>query len=144
MAPFQRISQFQHSRLCLLDLLLEENGAKAGIEGTDTLLARDLAETAHKPSCECGLRDKTDSRRLKRAQRDISEELCGSGGSKVDSCSIVRGGLVAQIVDELLLEQLITSEFEGTLQEVTSCGRTETGPDSASTLLCDELPEASD
>ena len=44
----------------------------------------------------------------------------------------------------MLLEELISTEFEGTLEEITGSGRTETGPDSASTLLRDDLLEATD
>lgn len=43
----------------------------------------------------------------------------------------------------MLLEQLITSEFEGPLEEVTSSGGTETGQESAGTLLGDDLAETS-
>lgn len=39
------------------------------------------------------------------------------------------------------LEELISSELEGTLEEVTSKSGADTGKESTSTLLCDDLSE---
>lgn len=47
-------------------------------------------------------------------------------------------------VDRLLFEQLITSEFEGSLEEISSSGRSETSEESAGTLTLDDLLEAAD
>jgi hypothetical protein len=43
-----------------------------------------------------------------------------------------------------LLEELITSELQGALEEVSGGGRTETSPDGASTLVRNDLSEATD
>lgn len=56
-------------------LLLEEDGAEAGVESTDTLLRRNLGETADQAVGEARFRDKTDTGSLKRAEGNIGEEL---------------------------------------------------------------------
>jgi hypothetical protein len=48
---------------------------------------------------------------------------------------------VAQNVDPLLLEELVTSELEGALEEVTGKGRADTSQESASTLVLNDLAE---
>ena len=40
------------------------------------------------------------------------------------------------------LEEFVTSELESTLEEVSSKGRTNTGPNSSETFLSNDLPEA--
>lgn len=52
------------------------------------------------------------------------------------------GGGTYEDVDRLLLEQLITSELEGSLEEIPSSGRSETSEESAGTLTLDDLLEA--
>lgn len=44
----------------------------------------------------------------------------------------------------MLLEELVTTELEGTLEEVTSEGRTDTSEKSASALVLDDLSETAD
>lgn len=122
--------------------LLEEDRTETRVESTDTLVLEDLAEAAHETASEGRLRDETNTSRLKRAQGDISEEFGGSGGSEVDSGSVVGSSLVTELVDKLLLEELITAELESTLKEVTGSSRTETGEESASTLVGNDLSEA--
>jgi hypothetical protein len=126
----------------VIDLLLEEDRTETRVESTDTLVLEDLAEAAHETASEGRLRDETNTSRLKRAQGDISEEFGGSGGSEVDSGSVVGSSLVTELVDKLLLEELITAELESTLKEVTGSSRTETGEESASTLVGNDLSEA--
>jgi len=130
--------------LSFVNLLLEQDGAESGVEGTDTLLLGDTAETTHQAVGEGRLRDETDTGSLKRAQGNVGHELSGGGGGEVDSGTVVGSGLVAELVDSLLLEELVTTELEGTLEEVTSSGRTETSQESASTLLLDDLTETTD
>lgn len=125
-------------------LLLEENGTESGVESTDTLVLEDLSETADETAGEGGLGDQTDTGSLQRAEGDISEELSESGRTQVDGSAVVRSSLITELVDELLLEELVTTELEGTLEEVTGGGRTETSQQSASTLLLDDLAETTD
>jgi hypothetical protein len=125
-------------------LLLEEDRTESRVESTDTLVLEDLSETADQTAGKGGLRDETDTSGLERAQSDISEELGESGRSQVDSSAVVSSGLVTELVDELLLEELVTTELEGTLEEVTGGGRTETSQQSAGTLLLDDLTETTD
>lgn len=118
-----------------MNLLLEQDRSESGVESCDTLLASDLGETADKASGESGLGNETNTGGLKRAQTDISDELSGSRGGEVDSGTVVGGRLETKEVDGLLLEELVSTELQGTLQEVTSEGRTETGQESTSTLI---------
>lgn len=123
-------------------LLLEENGAETSVECTDTLVLEHLAETADETVGVGGLGDETDTGSLKRAQGNVGEELAGGGGGEVDGSTVVGGSLVAEHVDGLLLEEFVTTELEGTLEEVTGGGRTETSQESASTLILNDLAEA--
>jgi hypothetical protein len=125
-----------------MNLLLEEDRTETRVESTDTLVLEDLAETAHETAREGRLRDETNTGGLKRAKGDISEKFSGSGRSEVDSGSVVGSSLVAELVDALLLEELITAELESTLKEVTGGSGTETGEESASTLVGNDLSEA--
>lgn len=102
-----------------LDLLLEEHGAETRVESADTLVLEDLAEAADETAGELGLGDETDTGGLQGAQGDIGEELSSGRRGEVDSGAVVGGGLQAELVDPLLLEELVTTELEGTLQEVT-------------------------
>lgn len=126
------------------DLLLEQNGTETSVEGTNTLLLQHLAETTDQTRGVGRLGDETDTGGLKRAKGNVGEELGGTGGGNVDQGAVVGGSLVAEQVDGLLLEEFVTSELESTLQEVTGSGGTEAGQQSASTLLLDDLLEATD
>lgn len=126
------------------NLLLEEHGAETRVEGANTLLAQDLGETRGETGSEGGLRDETDTGSLKRAESNVGEEFGGSGGSEVDGGSVLRGVLDANLVDALLLEEFVATELEGTLEEVTGGGGTETSEKSASTLVGDDLTETTD
>jgi hypothetical protein len=128
----------------LLDVLLEQDGAESGVEGTNTLVLQDLAESTNKTVGESRVGDETDTGGLERAEGDVSEELGAGGRGEVDSSAVVAGSLVADHVDGLLLEELVSSELEGTLEEVTGSGGTKTGPDGAGTLIGDDFPEATD
>jgi hypothetical protein len=125
-------------------ILLEQDGSETRVESTNTLGLEDLAESTDQTVGEGGLRDETNTGGLERAEGNVGEELGAGGGCEVDGSAVVGGGLVADHVDGLLLEQLVTSELEGTLEEVTSSGGTETGPDGTSTLLGDNLAETTD
>jgi hypothetical protein len=124
--------------------LLEENGSKSGVESTDTLVLDNLAEARDETAGVGGLRDETDTGGLKRAEGDIGEELSGGGRGKVDSSSVLGGGLVAESVNPLLLEELVTTELQSTLEEVTGKGRADTSEEGTSTLILDNLAETTD
>jgi hypothetical protein len=125
-------------------ILLEQDGSETRVESTNTLGLEDLAESTDQTVGEGGLRDETNTGGLERAEGNVGEELGAGGGCEVDGSAVVGGGLVADHVDGLLLEQLVTSELEGTLEEVTGSGGTETSPDGASALVGDDLLEAAD
>jgi hypothetical protein len=131
------IDSFEH-------LLLEQDGAETRVEGTNTLGLEDLAETTDQTVGELGVGDETDTGGLERAESDVSDELSAGSGTEVDGGAVVGGSLVAESVDGLLLEELVTTELEGTLEEVTSGGGTETSPDGAGALVGDDLAEATD
>ena len=124
------------------NLLLEENGTETRVESAETLVLRDLAETAQETTGESGLRDETDTSSFQGAKGDISEEFGGSGRGEVDGSAVGGGSLKTEVVDALLLEELVTTELEGTLEKVTGGGRAETSEESASTLVLDNLAEA--
>jgi hypothetical protein len=126
------------------NILLEQDGTEARVESANTLVLEDLAETADQTVGELGVRNETDTGGLKRAKGDVSNELSAGSRGKVDSSAVVGGSLVAEGGDSLLLEELVTSELEGTLEEVTGGGGAETGQESASTLSTDDLAEATD
>lgn len=75
---------------------------------------------------------------------DISDELGGGGRREVDRGAVLRRGLVAEEVDVLLLEELVTAELEGALEEVAGGRGAEAGQERAGTLLLDDLAEAAD
>jgi hypothetical protein len=125
-------------------VLLEQNGAETGVEGTDTLVLQDLAEATDEAVGKGGLRDETDTGGLERAEGDISEELAEGRGDEVDSGAVVRGSLVAEHVDALLLEELVSTELEGALEEVAGSRGTEASQESTTTLVGDDLPHATE
>ena len=124
--------------------LLEENGTETSVEGTGTLLSEDTEETTGETIGERRLGDKTDTGSLKRAEGNVGEELGEGGGSEVDGCAVLRGILVADDADGLLLEELVTTELEGALEEVTGEGWAGTGEERAGAFLCDDLAESAD
>ncbi len=126
------------------DVLLEQNRAEASVECTNTLVLQHLAEATDQPICICRLGNETDTGGLKGAERNISEELSAGSGGEVDSSAVVGRRLVSKDVDRLLLEQLITSELERALEEVSSGSGTEAGQQGASTLLCNHLSESAE
>lgn len=128
---------------CVWDLL-EQDRTEAAVECTKTLLRGDLAEARDEAAGEGRFGDETDTGGFERAKGNIGEEFGASGGCEVDGSSVVAGGLVAEQVDRLLLEELITAELECTLQEVAGEGWANTGQESAGALLCDDLTEAAD
>jgi hypothetical protein len=126
------------------NLLLEQKGTKTTVEGGEALLLEDATEARDKAGSEGGLGDQTDTGGLKRAKGEISEELGAGGGGEVDGGAVVGSGLVAEEANGLLLEELVTTELQGTLEEVTSEGRAGTSKESASALVLDDLLEAAD
>ena len=126
------------------DSLLKQNRPKPRIKRPNTLLSRNLAKATDKPTCKRRLRHQPDPRRLERAERDIGEELCRGGRSEVYGCAVIGCGLVAKLIDELLLEQLVASELEGTLEEVSRRGGAEASPNGADALAGDDLAETAD
>lgn len=126
------------------NLLLEEDRSETTVEGTNTLVLEDLTETADETVGEARGGDQTDTGSLKRAEGDGSEELGGGGRDGVDGSAVLAGLLDTDSLDGLGLEELVTSELEGTLGEVTSEGRTGTGQESTSTLVLNDLAEGAE
>ena len=124
------------------NLLLEQNGSKSSVHGADTLGLDHLAHTVDKTLGKGGLGNETDTGGLKGAESNIGEELGSTGRGEVDGGTVVGSSLVAKGVDGLLLEELVTTELEGTLEKVTGKGRADTSEESASTLALDNLAEA--
>lgn len=125
-----------------INLLLEENGAKARVESTNTLSLEDLAKATNQTVGEARGRDETDTGSLKRAERDRSKELCQTSRGHVDGRAVLVSLLSAHGINGLLLEELVTTKLEGTLHKVASKGRAEASRKSADTLGLDDLAEA--
>lgn len=107
-------------------------------------MAGNLAHAADKTGSKCAVRYETDTGGLEWAEGDRGKDLCEGGRGNVYRSTVVAGGLVAELVDALLLEKLVTTELEGALEEVAGeCG-SGTGQESASALVGDDLSEAAD
>jgi hypothetical protein len=127
-----------------VNILLEEDRSETTVEGTDTLVLKNLSETTDETVGKAGGRDETNTGSLERAESDGSEELSGGGRDGVDSSAVLAGVLETDSVDGLGLEELVTSKLKGTLGEVTSEGRTSTGQKSTGTLVLDDLTESAE
>lgn len=124
--------------------LLEQDGAESRVETAEgTVLLQDTGETTDKTGGEGGLGNETNAGGLKGAEGNIGKELGNTGGDEVDGSAVVDGVLLTNSLNDGLLPELVTTELEGTLQEVTSEGGAESGQESASTLSLDDLTESS-
>lgn len=123
------------------NLLLEQNGSESSVHGAETLSLDHLTHAVDETLGKGGLGDETDTGGLKGAEGNVGEELGHTGRGEVDGGTVVGSSLVAKLVDGLLLEELVTTELQGTLEEVTGKGRAGTGEESASTLVLDDLAE---
>ena len=126
------------------NLLLEQDGTESGVECTETLGLVDLAESAGKAVGKGRVRDETNAGGLERAEGNVGEELGGGRRSEVDGGTVVGSSLVSEEGDGLLLEELVTTKLEGTLEEVTGESWAGTGQKSASTLIGNDLTETTD
>lgn len=126
------------------NLLLEEDRSETTVEGTNTLVLEDLTETTDETVGEARGGDETNTGSLERAEGNGSEELGSGGRDGVDGSAVLAGLLHTNALDGLGLEELVTSELEGTLGEVTSEGRTSTGQESTSTLVLNNLAEGAE
>lgn len=128
----------------LCHLLLEQDWTESCVESTETIVLQDLGETTDQAIGIGWVRDETDTGGLEWTKGDVSEELGGGSGSEVDSGSVVGSSLETQLRDGERFEELVTSELESTLEEVTSSGWAETSPNSSETLFGDDLLESTD
>ena len=95
--------------------LLHQDGTEARVEASeDALLGHESASAADQARGEGGLGHQTDTGGLQRAQEDISDELSHGGRCQVDGGLVVPGLLVTQVLGELDLEELNTTELEPT------------------------------
>lgn len=124
--------------------LLEKNRSETGVESADALILRDLGESREEAGSELGLGNETDASGLERAESDIGEELGEGGGGEVDGSAVLGRVLNTEKVDGLLLEKLVTSELEGSLEEVAGDGGAEAGEEGRGTILSDDLAEGTD
>eukprot|EP01137_Pigoraptor_chileana_P017996 Opistho-2@76835 len=125
--------------------LLEENGEEARVEAADhALLTCEAGEAANESVGEGRLRHKANARGLQRAQRNVCEKLGNRRRCKVHGSAVVRRKLHAKVVNRRLLPELVASELEGSLEEVSGKGWADTGKKSTGTLLGDNLLEAID
>ncbi len=143
-ATFRHLRAFSSKPVGEGNLLLEKKWSETSVERSNTLSLEHLRETTNQALGISWLRNKSDTGSLKRAKGDISKELCSGGGSKVNGSAVVGGVLEADKSNSLLLEELVSSELEGALEEVSGGGWAETGQQGGSTLLGDDGAEAAD
>jgi hypothetical protein len=100
--------------------LLEEDRTETRVEALDdTFFLGDLGETAQETVSETGLGDETDTGSFQRTESNISEEFSNGGGTQVDGSAVFSGLFNTNGINEGLLPEFVTTELEGTLQEVT-------------------------
>ena len=127
-----------------MNLLLEEDRTETSVESTETFVLEHLGHTTDQTIGIGRLRDETDTGSLKRAEGDIGEELSAGRRTKVDSGTVFSSGLITENVNGLLLEELVTTELESALEEVTGEGGTDTSEKGTSTFVLDDLAETTD
>lgn len=126
------------------NLLLEEDRSESAVEGTNTLVLEDLSETTDQTVGKGRLGDKTDTGSLERAEGNGGKELGTGSRSRVDKSTVLASGLETEHFDRLLLEELISTELECTLEEITGEGWADTSQKSTSTFILDDLAETAD
>jgi hypothetical protein len=126
------------------DVLLEQDRTKASVERTHTLILQHLAEATDEAIRICRLGHETDTCGLEGAERDVGEELGERSRREVDGGAVVGGSLVSEVVDGLLLEQLVPSELERALQEVTCGCRAEACREGAPAFISNYLSNAAE
>jgi hypothetical protein len=77
-------------------------------------------------------------------ETNVGNNLGATGRDEVDSSAVLSGVVIADEVDGLLLEELVSSELQRALDEVAGDGGAEAGEESTSTLVLDDLAEAAD
>ena len=127
-----------------MDVLLEQNRPKAGVESAKSLRLRNLREATDQAIRERRLGDQANARRLERTEGDVGEELGAGGGGQIDGGAIIGGILVAEQRDGLLLEELVATKLEGALQKIAGEGGPCAGEECACTFVGDDLAEAAD
>lgn len=121
--------------------LLEQDRGETVVEGSKTLLLEDSGETTNQAAGEVWLGHQSDSGGLQWTQSNVGEELSQGSGTDVDRVLVVLGGVVTQLLNEGLLEQLVTTKLEGTLQGVTQDGRAQTSQQGAGTFRGNDLSQ---
>ena len=91
-----------------------------------------------------GARLDLDLGHLQRAKGDVGEELSRSRARQPDCTLVLAGGLLASHVHVEVLEVLVETVLEETLEGVADEGGAETFPEALATLLSDDGPETAD
>jgi hypothetical protein len=121
--------------------LLKQDWPEARVEAFESLLLGNTSKSSRETICESGLGDKADTGSLKRAKDDISEKLSDTRRSEINRLSVVTSSIDANSINERLFPELVTPEFEGTLESISKDRGPEAGKKCAGTLVCDHLPE---
>ena len=122
--------------------LLEEDGAEAAVESfEDTVVLDDLGEGGHEAGGVGGVGDEADTGGLEGTEEDVGDELGHGGGEQVDGSAVLPSLLLAEVLGEVDLEELNTSELEPALDEVSDGGGAKSGGEGTSALLGDDLAE---
>ncbi|KAH3670423.1 hypothetical protein OGAPHI_000938 [Ogataea philodendri] len=119
--------------------LLEQDWGETVVERAWALLSQNSGESTNQTVGKCWLGNQSDSGSLQWTQSNVSKELGNSSRTNVDGVLVLDGGLVSDSVNKSFLEQFVTTEFEGTLHGVTQNSWAQTGQQSTSTLVGNDL-----
>lgn len=125
-----------------ISLLFEQYWPKPGIKGSKALILKDLSKPAKQTASESRFGHETNACRFEGAEGDVGKKFCCGRRGKVDSRSILRGGLITKHVNALLLEKLIPSKFKGALEKVSSSRGTKPSPNCTGSFTSNHLPKS--
>ena len=124
--------------------LLAQNRKETAVESSNTLGFEHLNESGCETVGEFGIGDLANTDRLERAEEDIGDEFGAGGGDNVDSGLVFVGLFVSESLGGLNLEELNSSEFEPSLDEVTKGGGPKTGGQGSGSLFGDNRSHTAD
>ena len=117
----------------------ERTEGEAGLDAAGTHLSESRAEGDGEGAGGRGL--DLDLGHLERAERDIGEELGGRRAGEPDGTLVLGGGLLTGQVHVHVLEVLVETVLEETLERVADEGGAETFPETLTALLSNDGAE---
>lgn len=124
--------------------LLGEDGDESRVEPANTFVLQNLSEAVSEAVAELRVRNGTDAHGLQRAEEDISDELGGRGGAKVNIRLIIPRLLLPHHLHGLDFEELHAAEFKPTLYEIAEGGGAKASGQGHGALLGHDLTHPPD